>query len=563
MAPPDLSLQAASLLAVSNRAELAEWLGTTDKRLRYMLYGRGNIGLYKVFEVAKRSGGTRKIAAPKPFLKALQRRLAAVFPLISAARGISMAYTAGRGIIENAKVHRRKRWVVATDLEEFFPSINLGRIRGLFLSEPFNFPKEVATVLAQVCCYQGALPQGAPTSPALSNIICRSLDRKLVEFARRSGIAVTRYADDIVFSFNFKECPDSLVNKVDGRWIVSDILSEIIESSGFKVNHKKTRVTPRSQRQLVTGLVVNQRPAMPREWRRRNRVILRLLQTYGKERASQIISEWKGLRRPGADAEAIIRGATAFASNLDKNFNGTYTSSLRRNYPLLSQVISYSPDLVPVEVLTEGKTDRLLLEFAYAQLRLLPEFQDLRLKFSRLSDTAGDGALAKRLDELAARGVRTLTIGLFDADNDQYLSKYRIAAGEFSAVSKTSDYVYSGIIPKPTDDAPSRFCIEHYFPRDFISRTDEFERRLYFLDEFDKRNGRHKSLPLYKISEKSTLIVDDKVFSIMTDDDRNYAMTKADFAEKVVSRTPPYEDADVNWFSPVFKMLKNFSLRYS
>ncbi|UYK66315.1 reverse transcriptase family protein [Xanthomonas sacchari] len=526
-----------------------------------MLYGRGNVGLYKSFEIVKRSGGTRKIAAPKPFLKALQRRLAAAFPLISAARGISMAYTAGRGIVENAKVHRRKRWVVATDLEDFFPSINLGRVRGLFLSEPFNFPKEVATVLAQICCYQGALPQGAPTSPSLSNIICRSLDRKLVEFARSSGMAVTRYADDIVFSFNFKECPEFLAKKIDGRWVVSEVLTEIIESSGFKVNSRKTRVTPRSQRQLVTGLVVNQRPAMPREWRRRNRVILRLIQNYGKERASQIMSEWNNLRRPGADPEAIVRGATAFASNIDKNFRGVYTAALRRNYPLLSHVISYSASLVPVEVLTEGKTDRLLLEFAYSQLRLLPEFQDLRLRFSKLGDAAGDGALARRLDELVARGVRTLTIGLFDADNDQYLNKYKIDAGDFTAVSKSSDYVYSGIIPKPSEDWSSKFCIEHYFPREFILRTDEFGRRLFFLDEFDKRNGRHLNLPLYRISEKSTLIVDDKVFSTMEGDDKNYAMAKADFAEKVVNRTPPYHDADAQWFSPIFKMLKVFSSR--
>ena len=89
---------------------------------------------------------------------------------------------------------------VFIDLENFFPSINFGRVRGLFMSEPFNVPQAGATILAQLCCHRGVLPQGAPTSPVISNIICSRLDRQLMKLAQSHNCFCTRYADDITFS---------------------------------------------------------------------------------------------------------------------------------------------------------------------------------------------------------------------------------------------------------------------------------------------------------------------------------------------------------------------------
>lgn len=118
---------------------------------------------------------------------------------------ISHAFTKDKSIITNAEIHKNKRFVLNIDLEDFFKSFHFGRVQGYFeKNKNFLFPKNIATVLAQLTCYNGSLPQGAPSSPIITNLICNILDMKLLKIAKKYKLDYSRYADDLTFSTNNK-----------------------------------------------------------------------------------------------------------------------------------------------------------------------------------------------------------------------------------------------------------------------------------------------------------------------------------------------------------------------
>ena len=141
------------------------------------------------------------------------------------------------GIITNAKIHRNKRIIVNVDLSDFFDSIHIGRVCGFFeKNKHFNLPHEPAITIAQLACYQGKLPQGAPTSPIITNLICQVLDMHLLSFAKRYRLDYTRYADDITFSGK------------RGISTIIPLVEQIVEEEGFLVNQNKTRLQYNNQR---------------------------------------------------------------------------------------------------------------------------------------------------------------------------------------------------------------------------------------------------------------------------------------------------------------------------
>lgn len=187
-------------------------------------------------------------------------------------------FAPGRSVVSNARVHLGRRLVLNLDLLDFFPSIHFGRVRGVFMARPFEFPVQVATMLAQLCCHRASLPQGAPTSPIISNLICRGLDRDLDRLARQHGCRYTRYADDITFSTNADRFPDALVA---GAVVVPRVaptlgtpLLGIVARHRFQINPRKTRARLRSERQEVTGVVVNTKLNVPRRYVREIRAAL-------------------------------------------------------------------------------------------------------------------------------------------------------------------------------------------------------------------------------------------------------------------------------------------------
>jgi RNA-directed DNA polymerase len=261
---------------------LAAWLDIPLTRLRWFTHDRpaDTVWHYVAYYVPKRSGGQRLILAPKRELKALQHHilhhLLARVPVTEVAHG----FVPGRSIVSNAEPHVGKAFVLNFDLADFFPSITFPRVRGLFLSLGYSF--SVASVLALLCTehereafdHDGKryfisvgprhLVQGAPTSPALANLVAARLDRRLDGLARAEGFRYTRYADDLTFSGDDMSGVHTLLRAVP----------RIVADESFVVHEGKTRLFRRSSRQVVTGLVVNEQLGTPRELRRRVRAIL-------------------------------------------------------------------------------------------------------------------------------------------------------------------------------------------------------------------------------------------------------------------------------------------------
>jgi retron-type reverse transcriptase len=265
-----------------SEADLAQALGLTLKTLRhYSIHSaRERAPHYVTFAVPKRSGGERLIMAPKSRLKAIQRRLNALLvdklPTSEHAHG----FVAGRSVRSNAQPHVGKAVVLHLDLKDFFPSIHFGRVRGLMIALGYGYP--VAAALAALMTESPrqpviaagvryfppvgarACPQGAPTSPGVSNAIVMKMDRRLAGLARRLGFAYTRYADDLAFSGDDQTQLHAL----------RCLAQRIVEDEGFTLNHAKTRVLRRGTPQRVTGVIVNEVLGLSRQERRRLRAAL-------------------------------------------------------------------------------------------------------------------------------------------------------------------------------------------------------------------------------------------------------------------------------------------------
>jgi retron-type reverse transcriptase len=273
---------------------------------------------YVEFEVAKATGGTRRIAAPRARLRAAQRKILSAIlakvPVHRAAHGFVKA----RSTVTNASLHTNRALVMKLDLVDFFPSIHYRRVVGLF--ETIGYATAAAEALAGVCTYRpklpdgrmvwpGLLPQGAPTSPAITNLVCRRLDARLAALAKKAGGTYTRYADDMTFSFATE--PQRI-----GRllWFIDQICAQ----EGFTENTKKRRIYRRSCQQRVTGVVVNEHVAVPREDRRRFRAILANVKKNGLEAEA----------RGHEDFEAYLRGYAAYVNMVQPNLGARLAREL-------------------------------------------------------------------------------------------------------------------------------------------------------------------------------------------------------------------------------------------
>lgn len=258
-------------------------IGVKQENLLRFLY-RNKTNHYISFPLKKKSGGDRLIKAPKKNLKILQRKLYTELDKFHAPKSSAHGFITSRSIKTNATPHVQKRYVFNIDLKDFFNSIHFGRVRNLFMAEPIRAPKNLATVLAQICCCEGRLPQGAPTSPLIANMIMRKLDSQLQALARENKCHYTRYADDLTFSFTCKKAdlPTDLIDISESGTVQPGArLQSIIEKNGFLINPDKTRLKPYFQSQMVTGLIVNKFPNVPRDFIRRTRSMINALRRYG------------------------------------------------------------------------------------------------------------------------------------------------------------------------------------------------------------------------------------------------------------------------------------------
>lgn len=266
---------------LQTRSDVATWIGVPEKSIRYFLYGRRVENLYMEFEISKKSNGCRHIRAPYPILRSVQRKLADALMGIFEPRDCVYGFVQNRNIIGNAQKHVKNRCILNIDLKDFFDQIHIGRVIGMLMSEPYAFGKEAATVIAQLVCYykkdssKSCLPQGAPTSPVISNMICSSMDTQMMRFAKKHHLIYTRYADDITFSTNKKHFgPEIAFIDAENNIILSKELRGIFLKASFVVNEEKLRLRSQFYRQEVTGLVVNKKVNVKREYVKQIRSIL-------------------------------------------------------------------------------------------------------------------------------------------------------------------------------------------------------------------------------------------------------------------------------------------------
>ncbi|HIF24912.1 MAG TPA: trypsin-like serine protease [Nitrospinaceae bacterium] len=298
---------------------IAKKFGYTYDQLSSLIYPKVNKS-YHSFTISKKNGELREINAPKILLLKVQQTLAEELSSCYTPKNATHGFIKERSIVTNAKKHIGKRNVFNIDLKDFYGSIHFGRVRNLLMSKPFMYSQSEATILAQICCYNGALPQGAPTSPIISNLICWKMDALLQNLASENRCTYTRYADDITFSFNVKKSklPSSIVRfdlKKD-RAIVGYELSKIIEESGFVINEEKVRLAGKNQRQEVTGITVNKKPNVSRKFIRQTASMLYAWKKFGAEQAEhdyldkyrvKKLTNWQSEKFKGAKGEFFIK----------------------------------------------------------------------------------------------------------------------------------------------------------------------------------------------------------------------------------------------------------------
>ncbi|TIS45054.1 MAG: trypsin-like serine protease [Mesorhizobium sp.] len=259
----------------------------SGKELKKIWWFRGR--MYHQFEIAKREGKTRIINAPDKRLKHLQRQIAPLLDQLYSVRNPVHGFVTGKSVKTNALAHLRNRFVLNIDLKDFFPSITENRINGVL--ESLGVDSGVSRIIARLCCHNAQLPQGAPTSPVLSNMICFRLDKELLAFAKSMRCIYTRYADDITFSSH-----QPMVALFEGSAqpsgafaldLLSSTLRNIVNGNGFAINPEKAHYADRHSRRTVTGIKINEFLNVDRRYVRNIRAALHSVEQVGKKAAQE------------------------------------------------------------------------------------------------------------------------------------------------------------------------------------------------------------------------------------------------------------------------------------
>lgn len=561
-------------LSISSRVDLARFLGIEEQLLRFLLYRLTHEERYRTFTIKKRGGGYRTIRAPIKPLKELQKKLSNVLYDLYEPRVAVHGYSKGKGILTNATVHQKQHWVFKADLKDFFPSINFGRVRGLFLAKPFSFPPDVATVIAQLCVYsgqnpRGELPQGAPTSPIISNLICRRLDKNLASLAKKYRCYYSRYADDIVFSTNKRGFPKAMgyISKEDGTFTgkVGKELLQIIQSNGFSVNSSKVSLRGGNTRQQVTGLVVNEKPNVTREYVRNIRAMLYSWEKYGLESAGRYFFDHcdKKNRPPGKPAPSfarVVRGRIQFVGSIKGWDDPVYLKFAHRLSKLdpgfeFDIKRAYAEIENKILVFAEGKTDYKHLKAALAHFRKNGQYSNLEICFHDPDKANGDDKLFTMCKLYSETEHSDPCIFIFDRDKP---SRVKDVSELTEPYKVWGNNVFSFAIPVPDhrNEERAKVCIEMYYKDDDLKRKDESGRRIFLRSEFDETNGSHHSENIYCIHPKNqSIVADTDVFDKTSGE--NVALSKNTFADYILEAEPPFDNVDFEPFKEIFDVIVN------
>lgn len=242
----DLGFHAKQLYAVSNRLEKH----------------------YHRVQIPKKSGGVRVLSVPDEVLKAIQRKITEVLLAAMPVSRYAAAYHCGASTVKNARCHVGKTVVLKLDILHFFDSIRYADVKAMAFPQEI-YAEPIRVLLTMLCYYKDALPQGAPSSPIISNIILYDFDEEIGQWCREQGISYTRYCDDLTFSGSFSP-----------RSVIAFMGAEL-KKHGFLLNKRKIHIQFSGQRQTVTGIVVNEKPSVPAAYRRGLRQELYYCQKFG------------------------------------------------------------------------------------------------------------------------------------------------------------------------------------------------------------------------------------------------------------------------------------------
>lgn len=347
-----------SLKNCETAKDLAILLDIPYKRFTTILYYGHISSKYMSFEIKKKDQSFRKINAPYEYLKILQMKLGNLleqcFNEIENIRLVEnlskfqedrpnkypkfhltshgfrkkiyidspyKVHTITPGIFTNAHTHTNKNLVLNIDIKDFFSSIKFNRLVGFFIQNKyFELSEEVAFTIARIATFResddvmGYLPQGSPCSPVISNLFTAMLDSRLVKLCKKNKCVYTRYADDITISTNLKEFPENILTIVGDRIVLDDRLKRQFEAFGFNINHKKTRIANRKQRQVVTGLVVNKKVNINRIYYKATRA---MVDNYCKTNTF-VKSKYHVFHEPQTEDSQSLNGILNYIYNIKK-----------------------------------------------------------------------------------------------------------------------------------------------------------------------------------------------------------------------------------------------------
>jgi RNA-directed DNA polymerase len=286
------------------------------KQLNYYSNSNVNKNRYTTFEILKKSGTKRTIHAPKKGLKIIQKCINLILQTIYEPHKAATGFVPNKSIVDNAKIHVGSNYVYNIDLKDFFPSIDQARVWAMLQQNPFELNKKnerliLANIIASLTCTEmeverlnknggwelitkNVLPQGAPTSPTITNIVCQRLDIRLSGVAKRFGLKYSRYADDITFSsmHNVFVNENKISEKIfDTNTTFTNEIERIINEQNFTIKSSKTRLQKRGYKQEVTGLIVNEKVNVQKKYTKELRMWLYLWEKYGKEKANAYFEE--------------------------------------------------------------------------------------------------------------------------------------------------------------------------------------------------------------------------------------------------------------------------------
>ena len=303
---------------------------------------------FKVFTIPKKTGGEREISAPVKVLRSMLHYLNVILSSMYNPKNCVTGFAENKSVVDNARMHIRQNYILNIDLSDFFPSIEQARVWKRLQVKPYNLSRNISSAIAGLCSIEYrnldgsvkyVLPQGAPTSPLLSNMICERLDYKLTKVAKDFGLNYSRYADDMTFSSMHN------VYQKEGKFM--NALKRIIEEENFKMNEKKTRLQKRGGHQEVTGLNVTSHVNITRKYVNWIRTILHIWEKYGYQEAysnfyPNYIRESGHKHKGEPDLVNVMSGKLMYMKMVKGESDSTYTK-LKDRFDVLVEAIGPTP----------------------------------------------------------------------------------------------------------------------------------------------------------------------------------------------------------------------------